>query len=151
MGHIYLHLLLPILTLLSFSLFPYFFFHVLCILNTPPIAEEFKTEIMGLAGILGHIGRLSFLFVLAIYFYILEIIKVLSPPKKKDVRNEIVLITGAGHGIGREIALEFGRLGARVVIWDINKVLANQKVMYRSVSFVLISLAIKIGIFDLFN
>lgn len=95
---------------------------MLCILNTPPITEEFKSEIMGLTGILGHIGRLSFLFVLAIYFYILEIIKVLSPPKKKDVRNEIVLITGAGHGIGREIALEFGRLGARVVIWDINKV-----------------------------
>lgn len=85
---------------------------------------------MGLTGILSHIARLSVLFVLAIYFYILEIIKVLSPPKKKDVRNEIVLITGAGHGIGREIALEFGRRGARVVIWDINKVLANHKVTH---------------------
>lgn len=85
---------------------------------------------MGLTGILSHIARLSVLFVLAIYFYILEIIKFLSPPKKKDVRNEIVLITGAGHGIGREIALEFGRRGARVVIWDINKVLANHKVTH---------------------
>lgn len=85
---------------------------------------------MGLTGILSHIARLSVLFVLAIYFYILEIIKVLSPPKKKDVRNEIVLITGAGHGIGREVALEFGRRGARVVIWDINKVLANHKVTH---------------------
>lgn len=85
---------------------------------------------MGLTGILSHIARLSVLFVLAIYFYILEIIKVLSPPKKKDVRNEIVLITGAGHGIGREIALEFGRRGARVVIWDINKVLANHEVTH---------------------
>lgn len=104
---------------------------------------------MGLTGILSHIARLSVLLVLAIYFYILEIIKVLSPPKKKDVRNEIVLITGAGHGIGREIALEFGRRGARVVIWDINKVLANQKVthiMLRCGSFVLNSLAIKIYI-----
>lgn len=119
---------------------------------------------MGLTGILSHIARLSVLFVLAIYFYILEIIKVLSPPKKKDVRNEIVLITGAGHGIGREIALEFGRRGARVVIWDINKVLANHKVksqsnanhkvthiMLRGGSFVLNSLAIKIYIIDSFN
>ncbi|XP_062605573.1 17-beta-hydroxysteroid dehydrogenase 13-like [Saccostrea cucullata] len=70
---------------------------------------------------LNVIFRLLFLFVLAIYFYILEIFKLFSPAKRKDVRNEIVLITGAGHGIGREIALEFGRLGARVVIWDINK------------------------------
>lgn len=108
---------------------------------------------MGLTGILSHIARLSVLLVLAIYFYILEIIKVLSPPKKKDVRNEIVLITGAGHGIGREIALEFGRRGARVVIWDINKVLANHKVthiMLRCGSFVLNSLAIKIYIIDSF-
>lgn len=73
-------------------------------------------------GLLNTAGRLLALFVLAIYFYILEIFKFLSPTKRKDVRNEIVLITGAGHGIGREIALEFGRLGARVVIWDINKV-----------------------------
>ncbi|XP_048728483.2 estradiol 17-beta-dehydrogenase 11-like [Ostrea edulis] len=72
-------------------------------------------------GLLNTAGRLLALFVLAIYFYILEIFKFLSPTKRKDVRNEIVLITGAGHGIGREIALEFGRLGARVVIWDINK------------------------------
>lgn len=109
---------------------------------------------MGLTGIISHIARLSVLLVLAIYFYILEIIKVLSPPKKKDVRNEIVLITGAGHGIGREIALEFGRRGARVVIWDINKVLANHKVthiMLRCGSFVLNSLAIKIYIIDSFN
>jgi hypothetical protein len=73
-------------------------------------------------GLVDTLGRLVVLFFVAIYFYILEIFKFLSPTKRKDVRNEIVLITGAGHGIGREIALEFGRLGARVVIWDINKV-----------------------------
>lgn len=42
--------------------------------------------------------------------------------KRKDVSGEIVLITGAGHGIGREIAFEFGRLGAKLVLWDLNKV-----------------------------
>ncbi|KAK3088330.1 hypothetical protein FSP39_017729 [Pinctada imbricata] len=48
------------------------------------------------------------------------------PRRKKDVAGEIVLITGAGHGIGKEMALEFGRLGARVVIWDMNKT-TNEK------------------------
>lgn len=31
-------------------------------------------------------------------------------------------ITGAGHGLGKEIALQFGRQGCRVVCVDINKV-----------------------------
>jgi len=37
------------------------------------------------------------------------------------VRGKIVLITGGASGIGRQMALRFARLGARVVIWDINK------------------------------
>ncbi|CAG9136809.1 unnamed protein product [Plutella xylostella] len=42
------------------------------------------------------------------------------PPEPKDVKGEIVLITGAGHGMGREMALRFSGLGAVVVCVDIN-------------------------------
>ncbi len=41
-------------------------------------------------------------------------------PLKKSVKNDVVLITGGSMGIGRLMALEFARLGAVVVIWDIN-------------------------------
>lgn len=44
------------------------------------------------------------------------------PPKEKSVAGEIVLISGAGHGIGRELALQFASLGATVVCLDINEV-----------------------------
>ncbi|KAG6441854.1 epidermal retinol dehydrogenase 2 isoform X2 [Manduca sexta] len=42
------------------------------------------------------------------------------PQEPKDVSEDVILITGAGHGMGREVALRFGRLGARVVCVDIN-------------------------------
>ncbi|CAH2102111.1 unnamed protein product [Euphydryas editha] len=46
--------------------------------------------------------------------------RMIVPPEPKDVSNEIVLITGTGHGIGREIALRFARLGATIICVDIN-------------------------------
>lgn len=43
------------------------------------------------------------------------------PGRKKNVSGEIVLITGAGSGIGRLLAVKFANLGATVVLWDINQ------------------------------
>ncbi|XP_077022918.1 epidermal retinol dehydrogenase 2 isoform X2 [Tamandua tetradactyla] len=43
------------------------------------------------------------------------------PRPRKNVAGEIVLITGAGGGLGRLLALKFARLGAVLVLWDINK------------------------------
>ena len=36
-------------------------------------------------------------------------------------RDKVVVITGAGSGIGRELALQFGDAGARLALSDINQ------------------------------
>ncbi|GAA1366012.1 SDR family NAD(P)-dependent oxidoreductase [Arthrobacter rhombi] len=44
---------------------------------------------------------------------------------RHPLKNETVLITGAGSGIGRLMALGAARRGARIVIWDLNGAAAD--------------------------
>jgi len=46
--------------------------------------------------------------------------RTLFPAPFKPINGKIVLITGAGHGIGRELAHQFSQLGCVIVCWDIN-------------------------------
>ncbi|XP_034981311.1 epidermal retinol dehydrogenase 2 [Zootoca vivipara] len=57
---------------------------------------------------------------LTVYFTLESFVLLFIPVRKKNVTGEIVLITGAGSGIGRLMALKFARLGATLVLWDIN-------------------------------
>jgi hypothetical protein len=52
------------------------------------------------------------------------LVKLFIPKKRKSVTGEIVLVTGAGHGIGKLTAYEFAKLKCKLVLWDINKVTA---------------------------
>uniref|UniRef100_A0A2K5QSN3 Hydroxysteroid 17-beta dehydrogenase 13 n=1 Tax=Cebus imitator TaxID=2715852 RepID=A0A2K5QSN3_CEBIM len=49
-------------------------------------------------------------------------VKFFIPRRRKSVAGEIVLITGAGHGIGRQTAYEIAKRQSRLVLWYINKV-----------------------------
>lgn len=62
------------------------------------------------------------LFVILIYSYVESLVKLFIPVKRKSVSGEIVLITGAGHGLGRLTAYEFAKRQSKLVLWDINKV-----------------------------
>ncbi|XP_006885303.1 PREDICTED: 17-beta-hydroxysteroid dehydrogenase 13 [Elephantulus edwardii] len=64
---------------------------------------------------------LLLLLVTIIYSYLESLVKLFIPQKRKSVSGEIVLITGAGHGIGRLTAYEFAKRKSKLVLWDINK------------------------------
>ncbi|CAI2353806.1 unnamed protein product [Caenorhabditis sp. 36 PRJEB53466] len=58
-----------------------------------------------------------------LFFIIINGIKNLLPNgvlPRKSVQGKKVLITGSGSGIGRLMAVEFAKLGAEIVIWDVN-------------------------------
>ncbi|XP_015268605.1 PREDICTED: 17-beta-hydroxysteroid dehydrogenase 13-like isoform X1 [Gekko japonicus] len=61
------------------------------------------------------------LLVIVIYSYVESLVKLFIPVKRKSVSGEIVLITGAGHGLGRLTSYEFAKRQSKLVLWDINK------------------------------
>uniref|UniRef100_A0A0B7BAK4 Short-chain dehydrogenase/reductase 3 n=1 Tax=Arion vulgaris TaxID=1028688 RepID=A0A0B7BAK4_9EUPU len=66
---------------------------------------------------------LDFLLTLknVIVAFVVSWVRFFIPPDRKCVKGEIVLITGAGRGIGQSLALEFAKLKAVTVLWDISE------------------------------
>ncbi|XP_072752201.1 17-beta-hydroxysteroid dehydrogenase 13-like [Anoplolepis gracilipes] len=71
----------------------------------------------------GMLFLTEILFIISKVFYFIyeSIFAIFIPKTKKSVADEIVLITGAGHGIGKELAIGYASLGATVICWDINE------------------------------
>lgn len=86
-----------------------------------------------LKGILDVFG---FLFLCLIYIgqSLLKLLLPSSYAPKKELKGEIVLITGGGGGLGRLLALRLARLKAVIVLWDVNekgKFLSLLNILYK--------------------
>ncbi|KAI6208572.1 Oxidoreductase, short chain dehydrogenase/reductase family protein [Aphelenchoides besseyi] len=79
--------------------------------------EEKMKEIANavVESVIYHVKLVAF----SIYYMIIAIIPSGILPRK-SIDGRVMLITGSGSGIGRLSALEFGKLGAKIVLWDIN-------------------------------
>lgn len=68
---------------------------------------------------------INVLYNLALFFYYIAqaIITPWIPTKyrSKDISGKIALVTGAGGGIGRLLAIGLSKVGCIVVCWDIAK------------------------------
>lgn len=62
----------------------------------------------------------------ALILIVYALISLVFPPAAKNIHGEIVLITGGGHGLGKELAFHFAKHGAKIVVWDINEVSVNE-------------------------
>lgn len=62
------------------------------------------------------------LVIKVIRVYLLIAWQAIGGRARKSVSGRVVLLTGAGHGLGREIALQLSQLGAKLALVDVNKV-----------------------------
>ncbi|XP_043237528.1 epidermal retinol dehydrogenase 2-like isoform X2 [Amphibalanus amphitrite] len=58
----------------------------------------------------------------ALFLWLQSVVLFFVPAKyrEKSVSGDVALITGAGSGIGRLLALRLAKRGARIVTWDVN-------------------------------
>jgi all-trans-retinol dehydrogenase (NAD+) len=67
---------------------------------------------------------LVLLVFLAYKLYVHCYLPILYP--RRDIRGEVVLITGGAGGIGRSQADAFAKLGAKLILWDVNQALLEK-------------------------
>lgn len=78
------------------------------------VGQNMSSNLESVKDMLVFLGKSLFSILEALFFQLI-------PKPKKNVAGEIVLITGAGSGLGRLLALQFARLGSVLVLWDVNK------------------------------
>lgn len=70
---------------------------------------------------IGVVFEALLLILKLIVYDTIALFRLFVPVAQKSVDGKIILVTGAGHGIGRLTALKLAKKGATLVLWDINE------------------------------
>ncbi|PIK52311.1 putative 17-beta-hydroxysteroid dehydrogenase 13-like [Apostichopus japonicus] len=70
---------------------------------------------------IGVVFEALLLILKLIVYDTIALFRLFVPVVQKSVDGKIILVTGAGHGIGRLTALKLAKNGATLVLWDINE------------------------------
>ena len=62
---------------------------------------------------------------LTFWYYLEALFRFIVPRAPKDISGQVVLVTGAGKGIGRCMAIRFARQGAKLAVLDVDKVIIS--------------------------
>ena len=77
------------------------------------LLKELEKNFSFLMEIVILVSRLLFSSISAFFVFMI-------PKAEKNLRNEIVLITGSAKGLGRHIAIEFAKRGSILVLIDVD-------------------------------
>ena len=65
--------------------------------------------------------ELFYLLAQLLYEYCVSFVRLFYKGPEKSIKDQVVLITGAGSGLGRLVSIKLAKKGAKIVGWDINE------------------------------
>ena len=77
--------------------------------------------LVGLLLACGSCYSASILYLTIVVIVAVVALEVTGKSGEKNLKGEVVVITGAGSGIGRLMALILAKLGCKLALWDINE------------------------------
>ncbi|XP_063591111.1 epidermal retinol dehydrogenase 2-like isoform X1 [Penaeus indicus] len=77
-----------------------------------------KISKMGAWEIMAMVVGFIVLNVKAVVLILIDVYHLVFPPEEKEVHGQLVLVTGSGQNLGRELALQLARMGAKLILWD---------------------------------